>query len=463
VSADLLIRNAKVDGCVCDVRIETGIITEIDTDLRGASSLDAEGGELIPGLIDHHIHLFATAAQARSLVLTGGEDFATALREKDRLLKPDEHLRATGYHDSFFGPLDAARLDALVPHRPVRVQYRTGGLWVLNTKALDLALKGGESADCIERDTGDNPTGRIWRGDEWLRARLPTPPPPLAPVGKMLVRQGITHLTDASAGTRDDTAALFTAATASKDLPQHLMLMSVHPLRCTADARWHLGPVKILLDDHALPPVEQILEIIASARSQERRVAVHCVTAGELALTLAAFDAAGSLPGDRIEHGGIITPEAIAEIKRLNLAVVTQPGFVTERGDSYLAEVEPYDHTNLYRCASLLEAGIRTVGSTDAPYTAPDAWAAVAAATKRATKSGVVIGSAERLSARDALALFQGNFDPAKPNRSIAVGQPADIALLRDDYDIIAADDFADPVAATIISGDVVWGEERLD
>src|ERR1700753_216812 len=75
---------------------------------------------------------------------------------------------------------------------------------------------------------------------------------------------------------------------------QHLMLMSAHPLQRSADTPWQLGPIKILLDEHALPPVEQVAEIIASARAQRRRVAAHCVTAGELALTLAAFDTAGS-------------------------------------------------------------------------------------------------------------------------------------------------------------------------
>jgi predicted amidohydrolase YtcJ len=241
------------------------------------------------------------------------------------------------------------------------------------------------------------------------------------------------------------------------------MLMSAHALQKSATAPWQLGPVKILLDDHALPPVEHLMEIIASARAQKRRVAVHSVAAGELALTLAAFGAAGAQPGDRVEHGGIITDDAIAEIKRLNLTVVTQPGFIAERGDTYFTDVEPSDHANLYRCASLLKAGIKTGGSTDAPYTRPDVWAAIAAATKRTTKSGAVLGADERVSARDALALFLGSFnDPGGAMRHIEPGAPADLALLRDNYEAIVADDFANAVAATIVSGEVVYGMERL-
>ncbi|MGB8365262.1 MAG: amidohydrolase family protein [Rhizomicrobium sp.] len=465
MSGTLLIRNASLDGRLCDVRIENGLIVEIGTGLRGAiPALDAKGGPLLPGLIDHHIHLFALAAQANSLAVSSDTYFAAALREKDRTLAQGHTLRVTGYHDSFYGPLDRARLDALVPRRPVRVQYRTGSLWVLNTCALSIALKDGDAPACIERDETGKPTGRIWRGDEWLRSRLPAPPPCLAPVGQALARQGVTHLTDASASTDDDTAALFSTAMAKKNLPQHLMLMSAHALQRPTEAPWLLGPVKLVLDDHALPPLETVVETIAAAREQKRGVAVHCVTAAELALALAGFDAAGSRPGDRIEHGGIVTEEAVAEIKRLDLAVVTQPGFIAERGDTYLTAVEPRDHVHLYRCASLIAAGIKTSGSTDAPYTRPDLWAAIATATRRTTNSGKVLGRGERLSAHRALALFQSGFtDPGGEQRRITVGAPADLALLRDRFDAITADGFAEPVMATIVSGAVVWGEDRLD
>jgi predicted amidohydrolase YtcJ len=102
-------------------------------------------------------------------------------------------------------------------------------------------------------------------------------------------------------------------------------------------------------------------------------------------------------------------------------------------------------------------------GSTDAPYARPDVWAAVEAATKRRTKTGALLGSAERISTRGALAMFQGPFDdPGGAVRSIAMGQPADFALLRDSYESIAADDFAEPVAATIVAGTIVWSAERL-
>src|SRR5262249_52178348 len=147
---------------------------------------------------------------------------------------------------------------------------------------------------------------------------------------------------------------------------------------------------------------------IEGARTQGRAVAVHCVTAGEFALTLAAFEIAGARPGDRIEHGGLIPAEAIPVLKALGLTVVTQPAFVFERGDRYLAEVEPAEQGDLYRCASLLAAGVPVAGSSDAPYAAPDPWAGMAAAIARRTRGGRPIGPSEGVAPDAALALWLG-------------------------------------------------------
>jgi predicted amidohydrolase YtcJ len=463
MTGNLLIRRADVEGHVCDVRIADGLIADIGENLRGPGpTLDARGATLLPGLIDHHIHLLALAAESHSLRVTAKMDFAAALRTKDRDLPKGQDLRVTGYHDSFCGPLDAARLDAVLPHRPVRVQYRTGSLWALNTCALAQVQPSEGWPDCVERDAAGIPTGRIWRGDAWLRSRLPNATLSLTEVGQTLVRQGITHVTDTSATTCDDTAALFAAARRNTELPQHLMLMSAQPLRRSAD--WQLGPVKILLDDHALLMPEEICVLIADARAQQRCVAVHCVTAAELAVTLAAFGTAGTWPGDRIEHGGIIAPEALSEIRRLGLTVITQPGFVAERGDRYLQDVDPRDHDNLYRCGSLIAHGIKVGGSTDAPYTRPDVWAAIRTATHRRTRNGTVIGAAECVSPQRALTLFQsGFFDPGGCARRIAVGDSADLVLLHGSLRDMLERDPPDHVVATVIAGDVVWGREHMN
>ena len=451
----LLIRDVRVEGVgAVDVRLQGGAIEEIGPDLapRDEAELEGRGGALIPGLIDHHIHLFGLAATASSVRLdpdTVGHAGALqrTMQKASAALPPGEWLRGVGYDETSAGLLDRHSLDAILADRPVRIQSRTGGLWTLNSAALDRL---GDTAP-MERDETGALTGRLWRNDHWLRERLAATPPSLQPVGALLARYGVTGVTDASVTNDDAQADHFDAA----GLPQTLMLMSGGALRPRPTLT--VGAVKLLLDDHDLPDFELTMQTAARARLWSRNLAVHCVTAGELAFTLALFDACGVRDGDRLEHCGIADADAIAHIARLGLIVVTQPAFIRERGDRYLTEVDAADRNHLYPCASLLRAGIRVAASSDAPYAAPDPWAAIATATRRATRTGKVIGRSEGVDARRALGLYLGRSgDPGGPERRVAVGEPADLCLLATPL----AEALGDPnrviVTATIVDGRVI-------
>jgi predicted amidohydrolase YtcJ len=207
------LRNVEVAGRAgLDVRLEGGRIAEVGPRLgaRGPE-LDGEGGALIPGLCDHHIHLFALAARAGSVTLDGVTTpaaFATRIAEATAARPPGAWIRVLGYHETIAGDLTGADLDALAPRHRLRVQHQTGSLWVLNSLAL-AALGAGGDPPSLERDAG-----RVWRGDAWLRHRIGAEPPPLAPLGARLAAYGITALTDASVTTDDDAAGRLAAATA---------------------------------------------------------------------------------------------------------------------------------------------------------------------------------------------------------------------------------------------------------
>src|SRR5690606_26747211 len=140
--------------------------------------------------------------------------------------------------------------------------------------------------------------------------------------------------------------------------------------------RLHAGPVKVVLDEHDPLPVDELVDRFQRSHAAGRPVAVHCVTRAALALALAAWGDAGARPGDRVEHGSVLHPALRRSIARLGLAVVTQPAFVTERGDQYRTDVDPDDLPHLYPCRSLLDDGIEVAASSDAPYTDLDPWAA---------------------------------------------------------------------------------------
>jgi len=475
MSAALLIQGVEVDGRIVDVRIEAGRVVEVaDPSARarapapgaGDEVFEAGGGALVPGLHDHHIHLLALAAAARSVRVGpadvgGPEGFAAALQAADAALEPGRWVRAVGYHESVAGPLDRYVLDAIVPGRPVRLQHRGGAMWVANSAALaalglspDGVDRSSGVPDGVERGADGSPTGRLYGLDAWLGERVPREALDLGAVGRMLLDFGVTGVTDATPTERGDDIALLAAAVVDGDLPQHVVVTGGAGLDPAAGPDLERGPVKLVVADHALPALDRLAGDIAAAHRRRRAVAVHCVTRVGLLLALAAWDEAGSRPGDRIEHGAVVHPAEAVRIAAHGLTVVTQPAFVAERGDDYLADVDADDRPHLWPCAGLLRAGIAVGGSTDAPFGPADPWQAIAAAAVRRTPSGHVLGADERLEARRALDLFLGSADaPGGPPRRIAPGAPADLCLLAVPLDEALEAPSAAFVAATIRAG----------
>jgi predicted amidohydrolase YtcJ len=339
-------------------------------------------------------------------------------------------LRGVGYHESVAGPLDRERLDALLPGAPVRIQHRSGALWMLSSEACRrLGLDAGVALPGVERDVEGRATGRLFRLDAWLRERLGDEPlPDLAPVGAALTRFGVSGVTDATPDLAPAALAALSNAVRGGALAQRIVLLGAGP---AAAAGLAVGPEKLVLDERALPPPAALGERVRGAHAAGRAVAVHCVTRAELVLALAALEEAGVHPGDRIEHASVTPPELVGWIARLGLAVVTQPGFVRTRGDDYLRDVDARDRPWLYRCAGFEAAGVPLGAGSDAPFGAPDPWLAMQAAVDRRTAGGATLGAGEALSPERALALFTTPAEaPGGGPRRVAPGARADLCLL---------------------------------
>lgn len=471
----MLIRRAELAGRgLSDVRIEGGRIASIEpSDARSPGALgnpeggiDACGGALLPGLHDHHLHLFSLA-RAESSLACGPPQVRTAAQLAQRLAEaardaanPSDWLRGVGYHESVAGPLDCQLLDNWVGDRPLRIQHRSGALWVLNSVGLERLRIGQADAPVgLERDARGKPNGRLWRMDAWLRERLGTrSPPDLAGVGQRLASFGVTGLTDATVDNAAPELDALVAAVDAGSLPQRLRVMGQQGLPVPAHPRVERGAVKLVLDDARLPDVEALTTEVARAHAAERPVAIHCVTRAELVLAVVALVGAGAVSGDRIEHAAVTPPELIEQLAELPVTVVTQPHFIRERGDAYRRDVEARDRAWLYRCRAFLDAGIPLGGGTDAPFGEPDPWLAVAAAVDRRTESGVEMGDAEHLTPERALALFTTPADrPGADAQAIGVGARADLCLLDVPW-LVARDDLdSRHVRATWCDGENVW------
>lgn len=428
----LVFRDVEVDGERTDVLIDGDRIAGVGSGLSGDEVVEGNGGVLLPGLHDHHLHVLAMAAWLDSV------DVSADNLEALSIAPGTGWIRAVGLGNERDLP-DRYALDALVADRPVRVQHRTGGLWILNSRALEL-IDLDESAD-VERDAQHVPTGRLWRYDSRLRASLAgdqANQPDVMAVGRLLASYGITSVTDATPDL--DVAGLELVTT----IPQHVTSLGPHGT----------GPRKIALRDHDLPSLDELSGQISAAHAAGRSVAVHCVTDESLVLTLAALEQVGPRLGDRIEHAAVVPPGLSGQLAELGVRVVTQPGFLLARGDDYLREIAATDHDHLYPYAGLLNAGVPTCASSDAPYGPVDPWQIIGSARDRVTRSGVTIGAAESVTTRMALDGYLSSAqDPGGTPRTIAPGRPADLVLMSEPLDRVLASPSAALVAGTWIGG----------
>jgi predicted amidohydrolase YtcJ len=428
----LITRAVLLDGTPCDIRVGEQIL-EVTAGLAarpGETVLDAAGGTVIPGLHDHHVHLRSTAAAAYSLrvgpaEVRGRDGLARAFAGAD--VDADGWIRAVGYHEAVAGPLDRDALDALSPPVPVRVQHRSGVVWTLNTAGL--------------RRVGmaDHPDGVLRSADpSWATERRGDA---LADVSRRLTSWGVTGITDATPElTEEDIAGLRDAHRCGE------LAVRVHVL----------APGKRILHDDGLD-LDELTRWISGRHDGAIPVAVHCVTAAQLVVTIAALRAAGTREGDRIEHAAVVPDDCLADLTQLGLTVVTQPNFVAERGDQYLVDVPAVELPQLWRLRSLLESRVKVALSTDSPFGGGDPWAAMRAAVRRETPAGAVLNGDECISPATALGLFHGTAERPSQPRRVAPGQPGDLCVLAaPPAEVLDALD-ADLVAATVVGGEAVY------
>jgi predicted amidohydrolase YtcJ len=387
-------------------------------------------------------------AAARRSVDVGGRGLGAL-----RAAPGADWIRAVGHHESTDGPLDRDRLDELVADRPVRVQHRTGQLWVLNSAALRRTGIEDRDEDGVERDASGRATGRLFRRDDLVASLVDDPVPDVAAAAAELAAYGVTGVTDLTPTSDAGHLRALAEAAARPGFALHVAVTG-HATLADLDVGLPRGPVKIVLDDARLPSLDELVHAVGRARGAGRAVAVHCVTRAELVLAIAAWEVAGTREGDRVEHGAVVPLELVDRLRELRLVVVTQPALVAARGDQYLADVDADDLAHLWRCGSLLAAGVGVAAGSDAPYGDPDPWRAVAAARDRTTPSGAVLGAEERITAQRALELHLGPLhDPAGPARSVEVGAPADLCVLAEPLEVALAEPADVTVRATIRAG----------
>lgn len=436
--------------------------------------VDGGGMFILPGLIDAHCHLRAEISKSLS-VFCGKEDAASipdliaAIRSRADQTPQKEWVRATGYNPFYLKENrhpTCSELDSATVNHPVRLRHVTRHASVLNSFALRLAGIDRYSTDppgvTVERDPLTNdPTGVIYGGDHWLSQHVISPHKPnewqagVSRLQAFLLSCGITALIDATpTNTKNDVQ--FWLAQIKNGWPIVLQFMCdekhhdelyrflKNEMPGPMQKHLEIGAIKVVMEANPelYPELNELTRIAVIAAKKDASLAIHVVDPEMTWTAIEAIKRATEiLPKSksiyRFEHLSLCPEAFLDDLKELNIITVTNPSFIWEHGDRYLSEVDPSEHSWLYRLKSLVDKGIPLAAGSDAPVASFNPWKGISTAVNRRTVSGEEIGPAERLSRFQAIQMYStGAAESAGWKHCRGMLRPgfqADFIVLQDD------------------------------
>lgn len=511
-SADLILQNAKVitmnparpSAQLVAVKGNKILLVAGNDQLgevRGAKTrvIDCGGKTVVPGFNDAHCHLFGFIRKRRSLDLSHSSvksiaDIKAAVRRQAQATPRGQWIIGSDYHEFYLAEKrhpNRRDLDEAAPEHPVVLYQRSLHACVLNSLALARAGITRETPEpagaVIERelDTGE-PSGLLFEMVGYIRQKVLPPlsedelAEEIASVDRHYLSMGITSLQEASVsndyarweilkrfkddGSLQSRVSMMFGFDALAQFQERSMAFG------SGDSGLRLGGVKFLLNEargRLQPPLDELKRQALAAHRAGFQLAIHCVEPGTVKAAAAALEyLAGhsSIAGrhHRLEHVSECPPELLERLKKLRAVVVTQPAFIYQNGERYLATVPAERQRWLYRIKSFIDAGLTVAGSSDSPVAPDNPLLGICAAVTRRAESGQELLPEEAISVQQALAMYTTSAAYASfeedSKGSIALGKLADMVIL-------SADPLQSPpekikdirVEMTIIGGGVAW------
>ncbi len=521
--ADLLLTHGRVLTCdparpaasavaiLGDRILWVGEAQEGKDTFAAARVIDCQGKTILPGFIDAHMHLFAYAANLQGVdcspraVRSIGQ-IQEAIRRRAATFPPGSWIRAWGFEEFHLDegrPPTRWELDAAAPRHPVKLAHRSGHASVLNSLALAMLGVTNETPEpegsIIGRDaaTGEL-TGHLLEMEQILaergapglsQAEIETA---LEAAQRQLFSFGVTSIHEAT-----PTRALEQWEHLQRLRERGRFLLRAYKMFGPADiaqlqerglsfgsgdARLSVGAIKFMLNETGegvLPPQDVLNEQVYAAHNAGFQAAFHAaeelgalaaVAAVEIAIRRSAEEATdisstGMRVHDhrhRIEHCGICPPALAARLARAGMLVVTQPAFIAEHGERYLAHIPPADLEWLYPVKRLQEARVRLAFGSDCPVVSPEPLRGIAAAVTRRAGNGKVVGAKEAISTQEAIAAYTRGGAYASIDEvlkgTIAPDMLADMVVLSEDISQTPVERLGEVKAEkTILGGQTVW------
>ncbi len=483
------------------VAVSTGKIVGIGTneEIRklygnGWKSIDLQGKTVLPGFIDSHVHLMATAITAI------GIDLGETKNLDEVVVKVEERVKQTppgewvfGYfitHLSDRGMPTRFDLDRISKRHPIRLTHRNGHLCSLNSKALEI-LHVPKDLEGVEKQSGEvtgvirDPAIQVLRHPGLsMSEQMKTEALKLA--SRLALQKGVTTLHALDGGQRDSEAISFLLRI-KDELPVKLVLYNQ---TMKVKESLNLGLPRIggcisadgafeshtaaLFEPYADEPdnygaltytQQEMSDFILRAHEARLQVAIHCEGDRAIEQVLYAYERAlRILPRKnhrhRIEHFEIPTENQLERVVKAGIGVDMQPAFLpvfffrgsVERYETFLGRAR-LKRIHPYR--TMLSYGVLMAGGSDSPVTKIDPLLGIEAAANH-------LHSEERLPVLEAIKLFTINgakfaFEEDEKG-SIEIGKRADLVILSEDPCSVAPEKIGKiRIEMTLVDGKIAF------
>lgn len=463
-----------------DVFLDAGVIADIAP--AGALAprgtvLDAEGGWLIPGLWDHHVHVMQWALVAQRTALGDATTAAHAAALMAEAPTVDDRRVGTGFRDALWVDMPSIDLlDAVTGDTPTYlINADVHSVW-LNTAALRREGFASDGSGMLREEPAFEISRRLnlvdpAEGDRLVR-RMATD----------AAARGIVGIVDLDMAWNEEAWARrvrdgFDTLRVEFGLyPEHLEralaegLQTGDAARGAASGLARVGALKVITDgslgtrtaacshaypgdphDHGLLTVapDALVELMIRATGGGLACAIHAI--GDVANSHALDAYAVTGARGTIEHAQLVAHADIPRFGRLGVAASVQPEHALDDRD--LTDVIWRDQTAMpYPLASLAATGANLLFGSDAPVSPLDPWAGMAAAVFRTRGERKPWRPEESVGAATALAASThgGSRHPAV----IAPGAVADLVVCdRDPLTASERDLRAMSARATLLDG----------
>lgn len=435
---------------------------------RRTDVVDADGGTVLPGINDSHLHLsgFGLTLPPLSYAVdtaTIEALVAVVAQAASAAPGPTDWIRGQGWNDNRLPRAPRRQdLDPVSGEHPVVLTDFSFHAVSVNSKALALA---GITRDTqappggvIEKDAAGEPTGVLRETAQGLVLGV-VPPRTTAEISQgidissaVLHAQGITSVTDP--GISLDTLGLYAAKAKAGELSLRINAMlsggnslatlqavlgGYKPLRGIDPRRLRVSGVKVFAD--GIPtaaktawldqpyldgtngslvtagstPAEQVATLHAMIRLAVRsghQVGTHATGDAAVDAVVAGYLKAMGRRGRRddlrhyVIHGDLTTDRTLRKMARHDIGVNMNGTIKYLLGRTLDPVLGPERTDRQWPYRTALDLGVRVSSSSDAPVTFPGWLQGVMAMRLREGMFGGVAGAAERITVREALATY---------------------------------------------------------